>query len=31
MKAILEISEQEITFEFENITYNQYRIVGSKI
>lgn len=30
MKAILEIPEKEIKFEFDNLTYNQFRIIGSK-
>jgi hypothetical protein len=30
MKAILEIPEKEIKVEFENMTYNQYRIIGSR-
>ncbi len=30
MKAILEIPEKEIKFEFDNLTYNQYRMVGTR-
>ena len=30
MKAILEIPEKEIKFEFDNLTYNQFRMIGSK-
>lgn len=30
MKAILEIPENEISFEFDNFTYNQFRMIGSK-
>jgi hypothetical protein len=30
MKGILEIPEKEIKFEFYNLTYNQFRMVGSK-
>jgi len=30
MKAILEIPEKEISFEFDNLTYNQFRMIGSK-
>lgn len=30
MKAILEIPEKEIKFEFANLTINQFRMVGSK-
>ena len=30
MKAILEIPEKEITFEFENLTIDQYRMIGEK-
>ena len=30
MKAILEIPEKEIKFEFDNFTYTQFRIIGSK-
>jgi len=29
-KAILEIPEKEIKFEFDNLTYNQFRMIGSK-
>ena len=30
MKAILEIPEKEISFEFDNLTYNQFRMIGRK-
>ena len=30
MKVILEIPEKEISFELDNFTYNQFRIIGSK-
>lgn len=30
MKAILEIPEKEISFEFDNLTINQFRMIGSK-
>lgn len=30
MKAILEIPEKEIKFELDNLTYNQFRMIGSK-
>lgn len=30
MKATLEIPEKEIKFEFDNLTYNQFRMIGSK-
>jgi hypothetical protein len=30
MKGILEIPEKEIKFEFDNLTYNQFRMIGSK-
>jgi hypothetical protein len=30
MKAILEIPEKEIKFEFDNLTYDQFRMIGSK-
>ena len=30
MKAILEIPEKEISFEFDNLTINQFRMIESK-
>lgn len=30
MKAILEIPEKEISFEFDNLTINRFRMIGSK-
>ena len=30
MKAILNIPEKKIKLEFENLTYNQYRMIKSK-
>lgn len=30
MKAILDIPEKEIKFEFDNLTFNQYRMIGRK-
>ncbi len=30
MKAILKIPEKKIKIEFENLTYNQYRIIGTR-
>jgi hypothetical protein len=30
MKAILEIPEKEFKFEFDNLTYNQFRMIGSR-
>ena len=29
MKGILEIPEKEIKFEFDNLTYSQFRMIGS--
>ena len=30
MKAILEIPEKEISFEFDNLTINQFRMIGTR-
>jgi len=30
MKAILEIPEKEIKFEFDNLTYNQFMMIASR-